>query len=189
MPGIYALYCTEMKLNCSVWSAELLFWQILSNHSFGAQAVIYHMKSRTYEKSDFFSWCTSKSMQFTGRTEGKKERNKVILGRFSRNSWNFFLSYSADCCINFGLILVTAKFAISIFIRSNTEKMALNKQTEKVIQGCRRLRGTIYKICYRLCKGRAETCMGNINRMLNNVRTWGRAGASMCVHVSVQSRK
>ena len=165
-----------MKLNSSVLCAELLFRQIFSNHSFGAQAVIYHMNSRTYKKN-LFSWSTSKDTQFTGRSEGKKKRNKVILGCFSRNSWNFFLSYSADCCINFGLILLTAKFAISIFIRSNTEKIALNKQTEKVIQGCRCLRGTIYKIYYRLSKERAKTCMGNINRVLNNLSAWDREKA------------
>lgn len=140
----------------------------LSNLSFGAQAVIYHRNCiKINIKSDLFLWSTSKDTPRTERSEGKKERNKVILGCFSRNSWNFFLSYSADCCINFGLILLTAKFAISIFIRSNTEKIALNKQTEKVIQGCRSLRGYMYKIYCRLPKERAKTCMGNINRMLN----------------------
>lgn len=47
MLGNHALHCIEIKLN--VPRAELLFWQIFSNHSFGAQAVIYHMNSRTYK--------------------------------------------------------------------------------------------------------------------------------------------
>lgn len=135
--------------------------------------------------SEFFSWSTSKDTQFTGRSEGKKERNKVILGCFSRNSWNFFLSYSADCCINFGLILLTAKFAISIFIRSNTEKIALNKQTEKVIQRCRCFRGAVYKIYYRLSKERAKTCMGNSNSLTTSgheTESWSKhVHACMCL--------
>lgn len=47
MLGNYALHCIEMKLNSSVLSAELLFQQIFSNHSFGAQTVICHTNSRT----------------------------------------------------------------------------------------------------------------------------------------------
>lgn len=140
-------------------------------------------------KSNLFSLSTSKDTQFIERSEGEKERNKVILGCFSRNSWNFFLSYSADCCINFGLILLTAKFAISIFIRSNTEKMALNKQTEKVIQGFRCLRSYIYKIYCRLSNKRAKTCMGNINGVLT-LRVLGRekAWASMHIYAHVSSK-
>lgn len=138
--------------------------------------------------SEFFSWSTGKDTQFTGRSGGKKERNKVILGCFSRNSWNFFLSYSADCCINFGLILLTAKFAISIFIRSNTEKIALNKQTEKVIQGCRCFRGAVYKIYYRLSKERAKTCMGNSNSLTISEHETEKAGASMYMHACASSQ-
>lgn len=138
--------------------------------------------------SEFFSWSTSKDTHFTGRSEGKKERNKVILGCFSRNSWNFFLSYSADCCINFGLILLTAKFAISIFIRSNTEKIALNKQTEKVIQGCRCFRGAVHKIYYRLSKERAKTCMGNTNSLTTSEHETEKAGASMYMHACASSK-
>lgn len=37
-------------------------------------------------KSNLFSLTTSKDTQFIERSEGKKERNKVILGCFSRNS-------------------------------------------------------------------------------------------------------
>lgn len=48
-----------------------------------------------------------------------------LLGCFSRNCWNLFLSYSTDCCIRWGLMLIRAKLAMSTFIRSSTEKMAL----------------------------------------------------------------
>lgn len=92
MLGNYALHCIEMKLNSSVLSAELLFQQIFSKHSFGAQTVIYHTNSRTnllIKKKNLISFHdlqAKKDTQFTGRSEGKKERNKVILGCFSRNS-------------------------------------------------------------------------------------------------------
>lgn len=183
----YTLHRIEMKLNSSAPKHRTVVpADCFKPHELSFTIWILEL----IKKLDFFSWSTSKDTQFTGRSEGKKERNKVILGCFSRNSWNFFLSYSADCCINFGLILLTAKFAISIFIRSNTEKIALNKQTEKVIQGCRCLRSTVYKIYYRLSEERTKTCMGNINRALN-LRAGDRekAWASMYTHACASSKQ
>lgn len=54
-----------------------------------------------------------------------------VLGCFSRSSWNFFLSYSTDCCMRCGRMLLTAKLAMSTFMRPSTENIALRDRERK----------------------------------------------------------
>lgn len=78
--------------------------------------LINHSASKVKQKKQDSEWTTS---------------NNELLGCFSRNSWNLLLSYSTDCCTRWGLMLLTAKFAMSSFIKSSTENISLEAEEER----------------------------------------------------------